>query len=160
MRVLKTHPAARRFSRKSPKTSAQGNCYESINHEIDGKVIILTLALKHYKPKRNEIMIQNIRDIPPGNIGFDIDGVVADTMEAFIRMARVDYGEKIHPEEITDFMVEECLDLDPEIIEKIFSRLLSDPIAAGLKPMTGAVETIRDLSRTAPVTFITARPDP
>jgi len=149
---------------------------------------ILPLALKHYFFKSNENLVKsparNIHAAPPpsppgclqkpgasvgvtpdsaiapGTIGFDIDGVVADTMEAFIRLAREDYGITVHPEEITDFKVEECLDLDPEIIGEIFSRLLDDPLGVELAPMDGAPETIRDLCRFAPVTFITARPDP
>lgn len=98
------------------------------------------------------------QEIPPGTIGFDIDGVVADTMEAFIRMARDDYDKDIRPDEITDFMVEQCLDLDPRVIEEIFSRLMDDPVGEKMLPMKGAVETIRDLAGLAPVIFITARP--
>ncbi len=98
--------------------------------------------------------------IAPEAIGFDIDGVVADTMEAFIRLARDDYGHTVRPEDITCFEVEQCLDMPRETIGEIFGRLLDDPLGSGLRPMAGAVETITAMSRRGPVTFITARPEP
>lgn len=97
--------------------------------------------------------------IDPHLIGFDIDCVVADTMEAFIRLARLDYGLTIRPEQITCFEVEQCLPIDSAIVADIFERLLVDPIEAGLKPMRHAVDVLLELSGRAPLTFITARPD-
>jgi len=97
--------------------------------------------------------------IDPELIGFDIDGVVADTMEAFIRLARVNYGvDTIRPEDITCYMVEECLDIDPEMVAAIFAELLEEPLSAGLKPMTGAVSVLQELASKAPLSFVTARP--
>ena len=97
--------------------------------------------------------------IDPGLIGFDIDGVVADTAGAFIRLARNDYGvDNISVEDITDFVVEDCLPLDAELVDEIFKRLIVAPTESGLKPMEGAVEVLRDLSGEAPLTFVTARP--
>ncbi|MCK5341331.1 MAG: hypothetical protein KAJ60_09670 [Desulfobulbaceae bacterium] len=98
-------------------------------------------------------------NIHPSLIGFDIDGVVADTMEAFIRIAGEDYGVyTISPEDITHFMVEDCLDIDPTIIDEIFTLLLDDPLKAGLKPMPYATVVLNELSHVAPLTFVTARP--
>ena len=98
--------------------------------------------------------------IDPGLIGFDIDGVVADTMEAFIRLAREDHGvDSISPEDITDFDVEECLDLAPEVMNTIFVRLLHEPVIAGLRPMAHAVSVLKEFAQLAPLHFITARPD-
>ncbi len=97
--------------------------------------------------------------INPARIGFDIDGVVADTMEAFIRLADEDYGvNTIRPKDITCYMVEECLDVDPVMVDEIFGRLLDTPVQSGLKPMRGAVSVLQEISRLAPLTFITARP--
>jgi len=98
--------------------------------------------------------------IAPGEIGFDIDGVVADTMEAFIRLAARDFAILVQPEQITDFMVEECLDMDPRVIENIFCRLMKSPLEEGLQPVTDALPVLKDLAEQAPLTFITARPDP
>ena len=96
--------------------------------------------------------------IHPRHIGFDIDGVVADTMEAFIRLAAEDYGVGVAPEDITEFQVEDCLDMDPTHIQQIFERLLEDPLAAGLKLMPHAKRVLGEFAKEAPLTFITARP--
>lgn len=95
--------------------------------------------------------------ISPGHFGFDIDGVVADTMGAFIAIARKDYGIALDLEEITDFDVNSCLAIDRAIIFEIFNRLLEDPLAAGLKPMPHAVSVLRQFAEIAPLTFVTAR---
>jgi len=98
--------------------------------------------------------------IDPGLIGFDIDGVVADTMEAFIRLAREDHGvDTISPEDITDFDVEDCLDLAPSVMKNIFVRLMNEPVTAGLRPMAHAVSVLKEFARVAPLHFVTARPD-
>jgi len=98
--------------------------------------------------------------IAPKEIGFDIDGVVADTMEAFIRIAARDFAIPVRPEQITDFMVEECLDMDRLVIENIFDRLMKAPLEEGLQPIHEALPVLHDLAELAPLTFITARPDP
>ncbi len=103
--------------------------------------------------------MQRDRGIHPGLIGFDIDCVVADTMEAFIRLAMDDFGLKVLPEEITSFQVEDCLAVAPSIIDEIFARLLSAPVENGLKPMPHAVSVLTEMSACAPLTFITARPE-
>ena len=96
--------------------------------------------------------------IHPSCIGFDIDGVVADTMEAFIRLARTEYGVRVRPEEITEFQVEDCLDLAPGLAEEIFGRLLEEPIACGLRLMHHAHRVLTEFAEHGPLTFITARP--
>ena len=96
--------------------------------------------------------------IHPLDIGFDIDCVVADTMEAFVRLAKEHYDFDINPEEITSFNVEHCLPIDQAIVTDIFNCLLEDPKKHGLKPMPGAVQVLSCLSEYAPLTFITARP--
>lgn len=98
-------------------------------------------------------------NIDSRHIGFDIDCVVADTMEAFIRLAGEDHAIKVNPNEITDFLVEKCLDIDQVIVDKIFSRLLNEPLDADLKPMTGSVAVLERLAENAPLTFVTARPN-
>ena len=100
-----------------------------------------------------------ISKIHPGQIGFDIDGVVADTAEAFLRIARDEYGANgIRLEDITEFEAEQCLDMDPEVINTIFHRLMVDPLASDLRPMDNAVPVLRELAAVAPLTFVTARP--
>jgi 5'(3')-deoxyribonucleotidase len=103
----------------------------------------------------------SVTKIHPEHLGFDFDGVVADIAEAFIRLSRMDYGcGSIKHEDITHFDVEECLDIDPEIVEAVFTRILLDSVATGLRPMPGAVEVIGELTGHGVVTIVTARPDP
>jgi len=103
--------------------------------------------------------MERYKGIHPGIIGFDIDCVVADTMEAFIRLAIDDYGINVLPEDITSFQVEKCLAVSPHIVDEIFARLLSAPLENGLKPMPHAVSVLTEMSACAPLTFITARPE-
>lgn len=98
------------------------------------------------------------KKIHPRLIGFDIDGVVADTMEAFIRIAWQDYRIEVKPEDITAFQVEDCLDMDPSLVNDIFDRLLEDPVASDLKPMLYADRVLKEFAQVAPLTFVTARP--
>ena len=91
----------------------------------------------------------------------DFDGVVADTAEAFIRLCCEDYGYcSIRLEDITHFEVERCLDMDPEIVEAVFTRILLNSVEVGLKPMDGAVHVLEELTAHSQVTLVTARPHP
>ncbi len=97
--------------------------------------------------------------IPPGEIGFDFDGVIADTVEAFIRLACEQYDHcGIRPEDITDFTVEHCLGMETDIAESIFLEILHDSVGTGLLPMPGSVEVLSELADHAQVTIVTARP--
>lgn len=100
-----------------------------------------------------------IGKINPARVGFDIDGVVADTGSAFIRIAQEEYGmNSVTLEDITSFDVVGCLPMDQKIIEEIFGRLLADPLNAGLQPMENAVPVLHSFAEKAPLTFVTARP--
>lgn len=97
----------------------------------------------------------------PARMGFDFDGVVADTAEAFIRLSCEEYENcSFTLEDITNFEVEQCLDIDVRIVEEVFTRILLNSVEVGLKPMPGAVEVIGDMTRHAQVTVVTARSDP
>lgn len=92
-------------------------------------------------------------------IGFDFDGVIADTAEAFIRIACQKYRFcSFTSEDITNFELENCLDIPGDIVEKIFTDILMDSLATGLQPMMGAVSILRELADDQPLTIITARP--
>ncbi len=92
-------------------------------------------------------------------IGFDLDGVIADTGEAFIRLACEDFNYcSFRLEDITSFQVEECISIPTELVEQIFYAILKDSLGTGLTPMPGAVEVITEMADKAPVTIITARP--
>jgi len=97
--------------------------------------------------------------IPLAEIGFDFDGVIADTAEAFIRLACNEYGYcSFSAEDITNFHLENCLDIPLQLVEKIFTDILTDSIATRLQPMPGAVECLEQFASRAAVTIITARP--
>jgi len=99
--------------------------------------------------------------IQPARLGFDFDGVVADTAEAFIRISCEEYGYcSIRLDDITHFEVERCLAMDPKVVEAVFTRILLDSVEAGLQPMAGAVQVLEELTACAPVTLVTARPHP
>ncbi len=100
------------------------------------------------------------KKIDPAKLGFDFDGVVADTAEAFIRIACEKYNYcDIRLENITHFKVEECLDVEPAVIDSIFMEILVDSVATGLKPMPNALEVLGELTEKAVISFVTARPE-
>ncbi len=96
--------------------------------------------------------------LPLTALGFDIDCVVADTMEAFIRMASEEHDIDIKPAEITHFNVEQCLTMDDAIVEDIFHKLMVDPIGHKLQLLPGAKVVLQKIQKRSPLTFITARP--
>lgn len=99
------------------------------------------------------------KKIDPGLLGFDFDGVIADTAETFLRIACEEFDLcGIRKEDITDFEVEECLDVPSEIVDTIFTKVLLDSVGTGLKPMAGAIEVLGQLAEIAVVTVVTARP--
>lgn len=97
--------------------------------------------------------------IPLTEIGFDFDGVIADTADTFLRIAANKYGYKsFSKEDITNFELEDCINVPREIVDKIFTEILMDSLGTGLKPMQGAVETLSLFAHYSKVTIITARP--
>lgn len=99
------------------------------------------------------------RKILPHEIGFDFDGVIADTAAAFVRIACEKHGYcSFTLSDITDFEVENCIDMPSPLVAEIFHTILADSLDSGLQPMTGAVEVLSELAVHAPLTIITARP--
>lgn len=99
--------------------------------------------------------------IDPYSLAFDIDGVLADTMTLFLDIAREEY--KIYDvkyEDITCYTLEECVDIDPVLIETILVRIMDGTHKAQLKAMPGARNVLTRLSRRhSPILFVTARPN-
>jgi len=96
--------------------------------------------------------------IEPREIGFDLDGVIANTAEAFIRIACEEHGFcSFTLEDITNFQIEQCIGMPAALVERIFNDILEDSLATRLLPMEGAVEVLGELAAKAPVTVITAR---
>ena len=104
-------------------------------------------------------MDTNSAKIPPRELAFDIDGVVADTFRIFIETARLKYGITIDYEDITEYEFWEIIDIDLQITRDIIQLILDKPIEIGIKPVRGAVEVLTRLSKIEPLLFVTARPD-
>jgi len=100
--------------------------------------------------------------IDPTSVAFDIDGVVADTMSLFIDIARDEFNLKnITYEQITSYSLEECLDINKEIMDSIVKKLLDGNYSATLQPIRDAPKVLSRLGREyGPILFVTARPYP
>ena len=97
--------------------------------------------------------------IDPRMIAFDIDGVVADTMGLFIDIAREDYGVTgIAYQDITRYALEDCLDMESDLIWTILMRIMEGDYSQTLQPMPGAVAVLTGLCEHATqLLFVTAR---
>jgi uncharacterized HAD superfamily protein len=100
--------------------------------------------------------------IDPTSVAFDIDGVVADTMSLFIDIARDEFNlQNILYEQITSYSLEECLDINKEIMDSIVKKLLDGNYSATLQPIKDAPKVLSRLGREyGPILFVTARPYP
>jgi len=96
--------------------------------------------------------------IDPKEIAFDIDGVFADTIGAFIQEARIKYGIKIRYEDIREYDLVKVVNMDEKILLKLAKKILYEPLEMGIKPINGAVEVLKKLSKKSRLLFVTARP--
>lgn len=101
-------------------------------------------------------------NITPGSLAFDIDGVVADTMNLFLDIARVKHNiTSVRYEDISCYALEECLDMNPDVLQSIISDLIDGTYAVPLNPMDGVKSVLTRLSgEVKPLLFVTARPYP
>jgi 5'(3')-deoxyribonucleotidase len=98
--------------------------------------------------------------IDPESLAFDFDGVLADTMSLFLDIAREEYHiNGMRYNDITSYNLEDCLDMDPEVIVAIIIKILEGNYSATLKPMAEASEILARISRyQSPILLVTARP--
>ncbi len=98
--------------------------------------------------------------IHPASLAFDIDGVVANTMQLFLDIARADYGvTHVTYDDITSYDLEDCLALEASLIEAIIVRLLNGDYKCTLAPLEGAPQVLSQLAQWhSPLLFVTARP--
>jgi hypothetical protein len=98
--------------------------------------------------------------IDPKSLAFDIDGVFADTMTLFLDIARDEYNiNSVKYEDITSYILEECLDIDTKTLNEIIIRIMDGGYVAELKPLDGAVKVLSRIGRNhGPLLFVTARP--
>lgn len=100
--------------------------------------------------------------IDPAAVAFDVDGVIADTMALFIDIARDEYAiNGIRYEDMTCYMLDECLDMDPGIINAILNQILEGNYSGSLQPIDGAGGVLARIARyRRPLLFVTARSHP
>lgn len=97
--------------------------------------------------------------IDPKSIAFDIDGVIANTMELFIEIGRMEHDvDWVRYEDITSYSLNDCLDLDPDIIKDIVRQLLDGSYKTPLHPIPGAADALGRLGARYPLLMVTARP--
>lgn len=99
--------------------------------------------------------------IDPNLIAFDIDGVFADIASLFIEIARKRYNIKgIGYNDITSYELEDCLNIDFEIVEEIIGGIIDGSDADEVKPIMGAPEVLTKLANNSgSLLFVTARTD-
>lgn len=96
--------------------------------------------------------------IDPYLLAFDIDGVVADTMALFVRLAHEKYGlTNLSKQDMLCYNLYECLGLQKEIIDDLIRLTLDDRHTLEIPPVPGAPEVLMELAGIAPLRFITAR---
>ena len=98
--------------------------------------------------------------INPASVAFDFDGVIADTMNLFLDIARSEYCiQGIRYDDITCYALEDCLDIDLEILKEIGRKIVEGDYAPSLKSFEGAAEVLVRLAEShPPVLCVTARP--
>ncbi len=97
--------------------------------------------------------------INPEKIAFDIDGVVANTMKLFIDVAKKDHGiTNISCEDMTCYILEECLDIDEDIIFDILKKITDGSHNHLLEMMPGAEHVLNRVGeKNDYLCFVTAR---
>jgi uncharacterized HAD superfamily protein len=81
-------------------------------------------------------------------------------MSLFLDIARDEYHiNHVRYQDITSYQLEDCLNIGPEIIQDIVTRILDGNYASPLRPMLGAPRVLSRIARhSGPVIFVTARP--
>ncbi len=97
--------------------------------------------------------------IKPKEIAFDIDGVFADTIGAFIKEVRNKYGIKVRYEDIKEYELAKIVNMNEEILIELAKRILYEPVDIGIKPIKGSIQVLKKLSKINRILFVTARPD-
>ena len=98
--------------------------------------------------------------IDPQSVAFDFDGVVADTMRLFIKIARnVHRVKNLTYDGFTCYDLLECTDLDEATLTDIVDRIQDGRYTDPLEPIPGAANVLQRLGdQYGPVVLITARP--
>ncbi len=96
--------------------------------------------------------------IRPDQLAFDIDGVVADTMEVFVQLARNHDGlQHLTKEDLVRYDLHRCVPADSTVVDDLICRTLEDENTMRVPPMPGAPEVLSELAEHGPLRFVTAR---
>ncbi len=96
--------------------------------------------------------------IDPCQLAFDIDGVVADTMDVFVTLARERFGfEHITKDDISCYNLSKCLQIEKEILDELVCLTMDDEHTMLIPPMPGAPEFLTEMAIAHPLRFVTAR---
>ena len=99
--------------------------------------------------------------IDPSLLAFDIDGVVADSMAVFVKLAHRKYGlTHLSKQDMLCYNLYECLGLEKEIIDDLIRLTLDKEHIMEIPPVPGAPEVLTELARTVTLRFVTARIQP
>lgn len=101
-------------------------------------------------------LLQN--SIDKDSIAFDIDGVVANTMQLILDLIQVKTGRTYALHEFTEYDVTECLDVDHETAYEIYMDIMSDRYNDRLTLIEGARDVLQKLAAvTDTILLVTAR---
>lgn len=93
------------------------------------------------------------------HLAFDIDGVVANTMQLFIDICRDVYDiHHLRYEQMTVYDLNQCLDIGPEIIQAVVQRITEGDYPCQMAPIAGAVDVLKRLGQLETIRMVTARP--
>ena len=99
--------------------------------------------------------------LAPETTAFDIDGVVADTMRLFIDIVRETFKvNHVRYADITSYNLEDCLDLEPAIIDGAIAQIIEGTHGPRLHGVAGCCRAMaRFAENGSNVHFVTARPE-
>ncbi len=100
--------------------------------------------------------------IDPTVLAFDIDGVIADTMNLFLDILKDHYDiNSVCYDDITCYQLDQCLDVNPDILKSSTIRIMNGDYKATLAPMPGAATVLQKVAAaTGRLLLVTARPEP
>jgi uncharacterized HAD superfamily protein len=93
------------------------------------------------------------------SIAFDIDGVVINFTESFLRTAMEKFGmlKNVKYSDVTRYAFYECLDISRDKCFEIVDYVLNNHFECNVRPVKGSVEVLTTLSKDMDLVFVTAR---